>query len=1003
MDSISRIALKKDPKSAYFLGRKLFYFVCLFFTWQATFAQKYTLPFRRYTTNDGLSNDNVYDITKDSKGRLWIATEFGISRFDGKNFETQLLGDGTNDNLVSSIEFLRDTLYLGVFQKGLMVYKPNGLSLLIDPKKNPTFISQKNGKIFAEYLYGAGTSLYSATNLRFFKGSKLSNESIENAQFLRTVKKTNSSPFYYLKESGNQSILYKNDKLYSRFVKINEPLYCIDEISVNEFLVGTVGKILHIKNGTVAKEYLLNRSVNQKIYQVFRDRTNRIWTRDIFGNAYLIAPDGEIYPINELLKLETSASVRTFFYDTQDEIVWIGTSNEGLLAVVSPFLSNYDLRLINDNSNNILSLALDAKNRLWIGTEKHLNFFSGNSFLNIKDNTYQNINNLQVFNNQLLVGYKQTFSFSNTKNYFAKKVEGQDLIYRNSSPFYQTASGMFADNENKYFGNDGSYKDISNAFFGQLTWQTKSVQRTPEGWLDTRIHHINHYLNRHDTLWISTDRGLLWVIKNTCYEPFFGKDINKHLVKKVVFCPSGDYYILGEKSLVRWQNGKILDEKKSIGNIKIGAVNDITFDNKNRIWVGSENGLILIDKDKTFQFDRTDGLSHNSINTLLHDASRNCIWLGTSNGLDRFSIDLYEKQQFFNLEVIIEKISNLKNKNYAIRQSLTIPSDDNNLKIFLGTNSLQNPSTIQFQYAIDDGQWVNSNEIIELAAISFGKHHVAIRAKNRNSDWGKITHYYFHVQTPFYQTWYFISLVILAISLFAYWRVRVNNKENAEKFSLQNQITELKQQGLAAMMNPHFIFNSLNSIQYLVNSDNLPIANDFLAKFGKLIRMNLDVASRATISLNEELKRLELYLSLEKMRFGDKVNYRFDIDPHLDKDKTQIPTMMIQPFIENSILHGLAPIKNKSGVINIIFTLKATNLLNIQIIDNGIGLTASKKLNISKHVSKGMQIIRERIELMNKKHLNSENKNFIAIKEVFHKEESVGTKVEIQFETELIS
>lgn len=974
---------------------------CILFTLLGipSIAQKYSLPFRKYTSDEGLSNDNVYDITKDKKGQLWIATDFGISKFDGKNFESILLGDGAYDNTVSAIEAQNDLIYLGIYQKGIKVYSENGINKEIDSKKYPTYLGKRNNSIVAEYLYGVNPS-NNASNIKFFANSKTSNESIESSIFLRTVKKSNVSSFYTIQKNGNSVVLYKDNQKYANWIASPDPIYCIDEISKNQFLLGSNGKISIISNGKVAKEIVLPYSTPQKIYQVFRDKTGRIWTKDIYGTAYMISPEGKTYLVNELLKLDKTTPIRAFFYDTQDEIVWLGTGSAGLIAVESPFLSNYDLSTISDNSNNILALSIDSRNRLWIGTEKHLNLLNNDHFEVVKDSYHQNISFLQSYDNQILVGFNQIFSSFGQKELATKKHLDQTLIYHSFHPFYKVSTGIYADKENQLFGQNGKIKD-ANAFFEHCNWQTKSFKLTPEKRLDTRIHPINYFFNRNDTLWVCTERGLFWVINNTCYEPFYGKEINSGAIKKVICDKNGDYYILGEKSLIKWRNGKIITEKKDLNGYKIGAVNDLAIDYKNRLWAGSENGLFFIDKENIYQFDRSNGLSNTSVNSLIYDNAHNCIWIGTSNGLDKLSLDIFARHQFSSPEVIIQRISNLKNVKYSLDNDLKLPYEDNNLKIFLGTNSLQNPSMIQFQYAIDNGQWVNANEIIELASIAFGKHNLSIRAKNRNNTWGKITKFSFTVKTPFYQTWYFIGFVIIGISLFAFWRIRVNNKENSERISLQEQVTELKQQGLAAMMNPHFIFNALNSIQFLVNSENLALANDFLAKFGKLIRMNLDVGSRSTISLNEELTRLELYLSLEKMRFRDKVNYQFEIDAEIDKAETQIPTMMIQPFIENSILHGLAPSKKKYGTIRILFHLKEKRFLCVQIIDDGVGLTKSKQLNISKHVSKGMQIIRERIDLMNKKQGSSQNNNYIKVQELFDEnQKSLGTMVEIQFEIE---
>jgi PAS domain S-box-containing protein len=210
----------------------------------------------------------------------------------------------------------------------------------------------------------------------------------------------------------------------------------------------------------------------------------------------------------------------------------------------------------------------------------------------------------------------------------------------------------------------------------------------------------------------------------------------------------------------------------------------------------------------------------------------------------------------------------------------------------------------------------------------------------------------------------------------------------------QNAYSELELRALQMQMNPHFIFNALNSIQsYIVNKEE-QMANLYLTKFAALIRQFLDSSRSKYISLDEEIANLKLYVELEKLRFENKFDYVFELDPKLNK-YNEIPTMLLQPFIENAINHGLR-YKNSKGLLKVSFLDNHKNIL-IRIEDNGVGRRAAEKIKaLSKqgYRSQGLKITTQRIENYNK--LNEENIEY-KISDLLESSENIGTLVEIYF------
>lgn len=242
----------------------------------------------------------------------------------------------------------------------------------------------------------------------------------------------------------------------------------------------------------------------------------------------------------------------------------------------------------------------------------------------------------------------------------------------------------------------------------------------------------------------------------------------------------------------------------------------------------------------------------------------------------------------------------------------------------------------------------------------------------------------------------FGSVVVL---LFSFFKIRVNTikKQNqilTEKIELESALQKSTLTGIKAQMNPHFIFNALNTIQSYIYLNDKKAAGDYLVSFSELTRYILEMSNREKIPLSDEIKALHLYLKLEKMRFEEDFSYEINTVGNIS-DTIMIPSMLIQPYVENAIKHGLL---HKKGLktVQVIFTQNA-NYLTVEVIDNGIGIEASEKINAirnKKHESFASEANKKRIEI-----LNSNTKNNIGIETITLKNEhhqTIGTKIIIK-------
>jgi LytS/YehU family sensor histidine kinase len=228
----------------------------------------------------------------------------------------------------------------------------------------------------------------------------------------------------------------------------------------------------------------------------------------------------------------------------------------------------------------------------------------------------------------------------------------------------------------------------------------------------------------------------------------------------------------------------------------------------------------------------------------------------------------------------------------------------------------------------------------------------------------------FRVPFPFYKTTFFYGVMILPliilVSGIGYFRIRYIKKKEHEKTKINKQYAALELKALQAQMNPHFLFNCLNTIKYFITTGDNDSAGKYLNKFSKLMRMFLEHSKSNTVTLNDEIELLNLYIELERMRFENGFNYTLSIEPELDTHSIVIPGMLFQPFVENAINHGLRNL-NRIGHLNISFFQNRNTITGV-VEDDGIGREKAAQIKEEtgvEHASRGLQITGERVNVIN--------------------------------------
>ncbi len=301
--------------------------------------------------------------------------------------------------------------------------------------------------------------------------------------------------------------------------------------------------------------------------------------------------------------------------------------------------------------------------------------------------------------------------------------------------------------------------------------------------------------------------------------------------------------------------------------------------------------------------------------------------------------------------------------------------DLNNISFTFRGICFTNPEKVKYIFKLEgwDKSWSpeTKDNAVQYSNLPAGKYTFKVRSCNNEGVWNlEPLIFKFNIDPPFWKRWWFIlSLILFIIAMvIVAFRLRINQVKKQQRREAKQQVEIAKNElkALRAQMNPHFLFNSLNSIMNYIMNKNDDEAIFFLNKFARLMRLILNNSEKQQVTLSEEIDSLKLYLELEQMRFNNKFEYQIIVDAKIDAGYEEVPTMLIQPYVENAILHGLTPSKMNG---NLIIELRYQgDFMVCTIKDDGIGRKKSfemKQNQAREHKSMGMKIANDRLRLLN--------------------------------------
>jgi sensor histidine kinase YesM len=995
----------------------------LFYLFQIALAQDEV--FERISTKNGLPSSNVNDLSFDSKGYLWIATTNGLFRYDGYSFSSII----ENTNVISIESEKKDGLY---GKDGKSFFKLNSLNFNYTPilklnyndsfpnndHYNNIFVDSKNNVWSCDFNFIKKYDIISKTlkQWKIFENSTY-------GYFAHFIEDENHQ-LWIATENG----LYKYDEQNNQLVHVLKNFkFASIALSNGLLLLGTSdGRVLHYSINDNQVITSMEVKILSPIKFIIQEDESTYWL-GMFGHLmkYNVVTKN-IVEINTFK--EQTYDFRKAVLDAKNDILWIAT-DAGLIK--HRIGKSKEIKIINLPKSwvtypiKIAGYVEIKQNQYFIALSKSgiLEWNSAtNAFASIPfatgDDYIKSISKSRT-NDVYVAGGKGVYKVVNkmlikiiaTKKSIEKViVDRQDRLwvipYQSEIEVYNIHSlkklSLWTSTLNAEYFKLNNFYDVFENTDGKIWlagWFPKGYGISFYDEVKKTIVEVSEINN--DSLFTGD---------------FFYKISQQVNTSNLIFTGYGGFNKIDS-------TGKIIDRLYhgfTSANIKLPIIRECFIGSNGSHWMSSTEGLFYLSKDKKqlARISEYDGLSDNNISSGFLLTSDSKLLMSNTNQIELLDINQFifndsEPSVFMTSARILgkSKIINLEN--------LIFERNENNLSFNFSTLSYNNPSQNNFHFReVGSSDWIdngNSNNIT-FSNLAYGDHRFEVKVVDNLGNWtSKPFVFSFYIKPLIYEKVGFkIFLILLLLSSiigFIVAKLSRIKKESENKLKLieitnersraEVELYSTKQllkssqlDALRSQMNPHFIFNSLNSIEnYILKNDRI-MASEYLGKFSKLIRDILDNSKSEKITLAKEIETLQLYIELERIRNNNSFDVTINVSNQILDDNILVPPMLMQPHAENAILHGLRYLEGKKGQLTISMISINDEYLEYTLQDNGIGRGKSKELksfNNYEHKSYGLDITQNRIDIFN--HKNNVHINYQVI-DLFDEDGApCGTKV----------
>jgi ligand-binding sensor domain-containing protein len=1037
----------------------LIYILCmvlLFIIWPAkTFAQNFPeLQFEHLTTKDGLSSNSITGIAEDKQGFMWIGTINGLNRYDGYRFKQYYHSNTDSNSLVNNgvQSIVCDT-------KGrLWISTEDGVSCFI-PAENRFINFSTILKAPHQLKINSSVHFYEDEKGVIWLCGQLDVIYKVLTDFtLQQVKiNTPAFPFYNLSLVGYNGLfrdrngsewafqanrLYHINKLtkqpektfdFSRFFKAH--ILKIIQDSIGNYFITTwdrgLWRFFPDKN-TAALVTALPKRIFTDVVEWNYKKEKWIACLEINFGLYLLHPKtftARKYGFIAGDHSSVQGSNFTYCFIDKKGNLWLG-SNKGLNKIVNeqdifdvipitePGTANYDIRA----AGRVYSF-FETGSSIWL-SKRIVSTFEYDTAFQLK-NYYRSLYPLSItrYSNNATAYYfykKQNELYASTDSGLIV----YDLLHKKSAVYFPDENPLLT-NFRTIISLDDNHimlRSFGNGIFIFNTVTKKFTKRFSNTnncnqCLPFKINYL--FKTRQNEIFASTmsegknlfryDKALdsFILIKAVNDEKYsmqagdlFGMDEDTN----------GNLWITGSGGVFIYTptTNTILEQKND--NEQTGGLSRICFDNYGNSWASGSSGIwcYLVTKKKWISFTGQDGLPGSDFDGGVIIRKKNGdIVAGLEGAIAIFHPEKLTAQFNNYAAILTESSVNNKTVSFALSENiskkLTIAPGQNSFSVDFAVLNYLNPVSTRYYYKLAplmNNFQLNNNGHINFNGLTPGHYTLYVKGGDKagnifeKEDILDIT-----IEPKWYQTNWFKGLCLFgALALvIGIYKWRVNTIRNQAGF--KQKMAETEMQALRGQMNPHFIFNSLNSIENFIMQNEKRLASDYLNKFSRLIRSILDSSRNEVVPLAKDMEALQLYVELEQLRFNNKFSYHTHVDPVLLQGDFRVPSLLIQPYVENAIVHGISHSHKEELQLTVTAVLES-DTIRYTVQDNGVGRKQSDKYNLQnkpKHKSIGLKITEDRINIFNRQAIGT---NIVKFTDLYDASNNpAGTKVEITINT----
>lgn len=993
-------------------------------------AQPFTS--KTFSAANGLTHNYVQSVAQDKTGFLWIATWDGISRFDGYEFRNyhhrpndsttfsffaadKILVDSLNDvwvlctlkplyrynkvndnfvsfNLVANNAFSDITMdnkaniWL-IDRERLFHYFPSEnkirqLRIVSDNNQN-SFCFENKPQIVFDNQNKMWFFDYYSTGFKVFTGSYL-NDSVVIVQPLNEILFPESKSFHLKQSHGNFDVFTTNSNetwLFSKF-----GLFLFDKEN-NTFIlkhnIHNVSKLngkpyfswidensgINIINSETGKHFLIPNPPGLYYETMFQDKNGNIWagtvseTRTNIGLVMFRPTPENIH--HYLTGFNENGDINLVFPVIKDKYgnIWAGTRSLNYIYKIKPGLTVEKIKFLpwlsGNNHPKVRSMTQDSTG-IWLGcTNNYILFYDYKTgkfqVLNSSPVTFNNVSCTLDIHNILKRGEMLVISGGQGVYSYSLKNGKFKLEYST-----ETTGTLFSLTED---GNGGFWLGSYNSTIIHLDSLFNEIGIYKIGDENDHVEHV--CLGDNNDLWIALMGGGLGHL-----EPATGKT-------------------------------EIYTTADGLSN---NTLYSILKDNHGNLWISTNKGISQFNpKTKTFRnIGEEEGLHIDEFNSdAFFQGNDGIMFFGGVGGMIGFYPDSLNKTRDYslNMPLVITgfKVSGTERRfRKAIFETDTVKLEkgENNMQLTFAMLDFNYADKTRYRYRIaeEDEQWTETdyrNRNVNYTNLSPGTYHFEIQCTNLDGEWDSSRKLVIIIPFFYYQTiWFRFAVVILFLLLIVFITGLIIRQIRLKAIQKQN---DLKLESLRSQMNPHFIFNALNSINYFISKSDKVSANSYISDFSRLIRSFLNNLSTDFIPFENELESIKDYLKLEHLRFGDKFNYVFNIEIENPRNISVFPGL-VQPFIENAVWHGIRGIDDGAGLIRISFRTADSLKLVCTVEDNGIGRKQAEfyKNRMPGKKSQGISIVEDRLKIISE---IRKVKYKLTIEDIEPGKENTGTRV----------